>query len=208
MAGAFKEFVSALFRAIGSEDKTFLKAAYLDWFESSGLMKGAKFEDFLDAAMPELKALVGCRLVREECFDDFCIAHLKNADGPEFEYAFRKKGDSYAYFNERSGFARFRKVYALGYFVEGGRLRVLFNGKRFPVVYEIGSSGAVSLINSALKVGANEITLEPAQAGTKVRASIRISSEVEGGIINSAQGDVLSWDGELEGKVALKFDAI
>jgi len=207
MAGTFKEFMAVFFKAVGSGDKAFLKAVYLDWFESSGLMKGAKFEDFLAAAMPDLKGLAGCKLVREECFDDFCIAHLKNTDGSEFEYAFRKKNDSYAYFNERSGFTRFKKVYALGYFVEGGTLRILFNGKRSPIISEINSSGAVSFINSALKIGANEMTLEPAVSGARVKASIRISSDIEGGIINSAQGDVLSWDGEVAGPVTLKFNA-
>ncbi|MFH0884267.1 MAG: hypothetical protein V1861_00995 [Candidatus Micrarchaeota archaeon] len=207
MADSFTDFMARFFKAIEGEDAVFLKAVYLDWFESSGVMKGGRFGDFLAAAMPDLKGMAGSRLAGEECFDDFCIAYLKGADGSEFSLTFRKKDDSYIFFNERSGFAGFKKVYALGYALEGGRLRILFNGKRAPIVHEIESSGAVSFINSALKLGANEITLEPVVAGERINATIRISSGAEGGVMNSAQGDVLSWDGEVSKPVILKFDA-
>ncbi len=207
MAESFKEFMGRFLKAINEGDAEFLKAVYLDWFQSSGVMKGGRFEDFLAAALPDLKGMAGSRLEGEESFGDFHIALLRDEDGSESSLAFREKGGSFVFFNERSGFAAFKKVYALGYAIEGGRLRVLFNGKRFPLMYEIGSSGAVSLINCALVPGGNELTIEPALPGASITASIRISSAPEGGIINSAQGDVLSWDGPVSGPVKLKFAA-
>jgi hypothetical protein len=207
MAGTFKEFIARLFKAIKDGDAAFLKTVYLDWFESSAVMPDRGFGDFIAAALPDLRRLPELRLAREEVFDDYCIAHLLNKDGSETTLTFKKKGDSYVFFNERSGFASFKKVYALNYSLDGGKLRILFNGKRSPVVHEIGSFGFVTFINSALKPGANEITLEPADAGASVKASIRVSSGTEGEIMESAQGNVLSWDGTVSGPVMLKFNA-
>jgi hypothetical protein len=205
MTGDFKAFLERFFSSIGRGDSDFLRGVYLDWFESSGAMPDREFGEFLDAAMPDLRDMLGSSLAGEECFGDFCIAHMKGADGSAFSLAFRRKGSSFVFFNERSGFASFRKAYALNYALDGGRLRVLFNGKRSPIIYEIGSTGFVTLINSALKPGANEMTLEPAVAGAKVKASIRISSGTEGDIMDSAQGDALSYDGVVGGPVTLKF---
>ncbi len=207
MAESFKAFIARLFKAIKNGDTAVLKAVYLDWFESSAVMPDRGFEDFIAAALPDLRQLPANKLASEESFDDFCIAHFKGRDGSELSLTFRKKGDSFIFFNERSGFAAFSKVYALNYVLDGGKLRVLFNGKRSPIIHEIESSGFVSFINSALKVGANEITLEPVEAGKSVKASIRISSGAEGEIMESAAGDVLSWDGNVSAPVTLKFDA-
>ena len=207
MAESFRAFIARLFKAIKNGDVAVLRTVYLDWFESSAVMPDRSFDDFIAAALPDLGRLPENRLVREECFDDFCIAHFKGKDGSDMTLTFRKKGDSFIFFNERSGFAAFKKVYALNYVLDGGKLRMLFNGKRSPIVHEVESFGFVTFINSALKVGANEITLEPVDAGASVKASIRISSGPEGDIMESAAGDVLSWDGEVGKAVSLKFDA-
>jgi hypothetical protein len=44
-------------------------------------------------------------------------------------------------------------------------------------------------------------------AGASVKASIRISSGIEGEIMETTQGDVLSWDGNVSAPVTLKFEA-
>jgi len=207
MAESFKAFIARLFKAIKGGDVAALKTVYLDWFESSAVMPDRGFEDFIAAALPDLRKLPENKLASEECFDDFCIAHFNGKDGSDNTLTFKKKGDSFIFFNERSGFAAFGKVYALNYVLDGGKLRMLFNGKRSPIIHEIESSGFVSFINSALKVGANEITLEPVEADKSVKASIRISSGVEGDIMDSAAGDVLAWDGIVSAPVTLKFEA-
>lgn len=205
MDGAFKDFMGRFFKAVRESDAGFLKGVYSDWFASSEVMPGAPFEAFLEAAMPDLKGVAECTLAGDECFGDFCVAKLRGPDNSESSISFRRKGDSFVFFNARSGYASFKRAYALGYSVEGGGVRILFNGRRHPDVYEIRSSGAVSLINSALVPGDNEITLEPLGGG--VRASIRVSSAEKDGVINSAQGDALSWDGEVAGPVTLRFRA-
>ncbi len=207
MTGEFKAFMARYFKALKESDLAFLKGVYLDWFGSSKVMPDRSVDEFLQAAMLSLKDMAGGKLAGSECFDDFCIAHCAGKDGP-FDLTFRKKGDSYAFFNERSGFAAFSKVYALNYSIDGGKLRILFNGKRSPVVYEIEGSGFVTLINSALKAGENEITLEPIDAGRKVKASVQVSSGVEGSVMETTQGDVLNWSGTVEKPVKVKFAAV
>lgn len=207
MADAFSQFMADFFKALKGWDVRFLTGVYSDWFESSGVMPDRKIGEFLSAAKLDLTGMAGSKMAGSECFDDFCIAACKGKDGSEFSLTFKKKGDSFVFFNERSGFAQFGKVYALGYAVDGGKIRIRFNGKRSPLIYEMETSGAVSFINSALKNGENEITLEPAAAGSKARVSIRISSAAEGGIINSSQGDVLAWDVEVADTVSRKFFA-
>jgi hypothetical protein len=141
-----------------------------------------------------------------ECFGDFCIARMKDSDGSQYSLTFMKKGGSWIYFNERTNFSLFKKIYALGYVVDGQeRLGILFNGKRSPVLAEIGSSGFVSLINAALRPGDNEITILPGKSPARV--TIRISSAKSGDVINSAQGDVLSWEGIVKEPVKLNFRA-
>lgn len=208
MADEFSQFMARFFKALGSYDVPFLKEVYGDWFESSGIMPDRKIEEFLAAAKLDLSSMAGSRLAGNECFGGYCIAKCRGADGAEFELTFMKKGGTFVFFNERSGFAQFKKVYALGYAVDGGKIRMLFNGNRSPLVYEIATSGAVSFINSALRPGENELTLEPVAAGSKAHVSIRISSAAEGGIINSSQGDVLAWDGEVGTRITLRFNAV
>src|SRR5512143_1364807 len=143
----FAEFMRRFIEAVGKGDSAFLEAVYRDWFGSSGVMPGASVGDFLKAARGDLAGIGKSSLAGTECFGDFCVASLKDADGSEFSLAFRKKGGSWAFFNERTNLASFKKIYAIGWLVEGeGRLAVLFGGKEYPVLRDIGSSGFVSMI--------------------------------------------------------------
>ncbi|HSB47235.1 MAG TPA: hypothetical protein VLD37_04410, partial [Candidatus Bilamarchaeum sp.] len=154
----FSVFIRAYFRAITAGDRDFLLKVYGGWFDSAGFPKEQK-EQFFHAIFTDLKQLAAASLEREECFGAFCIAHLKDGSG-EYSLIFRRKGDSWEYFNERTDFSLFKKVYAIGYVVEGGaRPEILFNGEKSPILTELGSSGAVSLINAALKIGENELTI-------------------------------------------------
>ena len=204
----FKEFMESFQKAIRQSDRKFMESVYGGWFGSAGFPKDQR-EQFFHAIFEDLKHMVsGASGEEPECFGDFCIARFKEAGGDGiFSLVFRKKGDSWEYFNERSNFSSFSKVYAIGYQVDGeARVGVLFNGMKSPVLTDIGSSGFVSLINAALRKGENEITLLPPPSGS-AKASIQISSAKEGEIIDSAQGDVLRWDGVVEEPVKLKFRA-
>jgi hypothetical protein len=204
----FKVFLEAYLAAIKGEDKGFMKGVYQDWFESSGVVPKEQEDYFYGAMFGDLKQLVGCPLTGTESMDDFDIAHLKAPDGSELTLVFRKKGDSWIYFDARTNLMLFKKVYAINYDVKGGRLRILFNGKRSPIVGDIeaGRNGFNSMINSALEVGGNEITLQTLDGGP-VEVSLRISSGARGEIVDSSQGDVLSWNGTVKEPVKLDFTA-
>ncbi len=204
----FDDFIRAYLKAIADYDEGFLKAVYEDWFASSGVVKGLDMDGFLRAAKADLKQFEHCRPEGKECFDDFCIAKLKGPFGAEHSLSFRRKGDGWGYFDERSNLARFNKVYAIAYHVEGkGGLRIMFGGRRTPAVRDIegDTSGFVSMINSALEKGGNEITLLP--LGGEIGVSVRISSGVQGGIMDTSAGDALSWQGRLKGPLKLRFEA-
>ncbi|MFH1684782.1 MAG: hypothetical protein ABH983_00595, partial [Candidatus Micrarchaeota archaeon] len=103
-------------------------------------------------------------------------------------------------------FTLFKQVYAIGYAIQGGSLRVLFNGKRNIVADKIQNSGFNSIINSALEIGENEITLESVD-GTSLTVSLKISSAKPGDIVSTDQGNVLNWDGTVKEPVNLRFSA-
>ena len=203
----FENFINAFLKAIKDEDSGFMRKVYGEWFSSSGVVPKDQEDYFFKMIFNELKPVLESRLKRTENYDDYYIAYFSEPDGSESFFTFRKNADGFAFFNERMNFSKFRKVYAISYDVSGGKLRFLFNGKRTPVVTDVDStSGFVSLINAALKPGDNEITLQSVD-GKSLKVSIGISSGEEGGIINSAQGDVLSWDGTVKDPVSLKFKA-
>ncbi|MEW6721937.1 MAG: hypothetical protein AB1324_01605 [Candidatus Micrarchaeota archaeon] len=207
MAEEFGDFLKKYLDAVRNGDKAFMAGVYSEWFDTSGFPKEQK-EQFFHAIFEDLKQVIAGAPEEPECFGDFCIAHFRDAEGEgRFSLTFRRKGESWEYFNERSGFSKFSKVYSIQYVVEGEeRLGILFNGKKSPVLIDIGSSGFASLINAALVPGDNEITLLPPASGS-ARVSIRISSGRQGDIVNSAQGDVLSWDGVVKGPAKLNFRA-
>ncbi|MCI0504177.1 hypothetical protein L0Y65_05730 [Candidatus Micrarchaeota archaeon] len=206
MAKSFKEFVGEFFSAAKSGDAAFIRNVYQEWAEKCGY--GENMDRLLPQIISQLGQLPPGKLENAESFDDFDLAHLKLDDGSDVTMVFRRKGGSWFFFNERSGYADFKKAYAIQYGAEGGRLRVLFNGKRSPFLYEIpeGAQGVLSLINSAIKPGENALTLESPD-GVPVKASIRISGAEKDGIIDSSQGDVLSFDGVVAKQVMLKFEA-
>ncbi len=202
----FAAFIKRFIEAVRKDDAVFLEAVYRDWFASSGIMPGSSVGEFLKMARDDLEGIGKSAFMESECFGEFCVAQLKDADGSAFSLCFRKKADSWEFFNERTGLSSFKKIYAIGYMVEGeGRLAVRFNGAESPVLRDIGSSGFASMINAALKVGRNELTL--INSGKPVRATIRISSGKEGEVMDSAQGDVLSWEGVVDKAASLGFDA-
>lgn len=202
----FAEFVRRFIEAAEKRDSAFLEGVYKGWLSSSGVMPGASVGDFLKAASDGLEGIGKSELEKAECFGDFCVAEMRGADGSVFSLAFRKKADSWEFFNERTNLSSFKKIYAIGYLVDGeGRLAVRFNGVESPVLRDIGSSGFASMINAALKVGRNE--LELINSGKPVRATIRISSGTQGEIMDSAQGDVLAWEGVVEKGMKLGFTA-
>lgn len=206
MADKFEEFLKAYFNAIRNEDAAFIKKVYSEWLETSGAVPKGQEDGFLKAAFESLKPMLSGKLERTEQYDGFHLAHFKDAEG-EFSLTFRERDDSFVFFNERSNYSLFKKVYAIGYNVSGGKLRMLFNGKRSPAVTDIDStSGFVSMINSALQVGKNEIELMSPD-GAELVVSLRISSAKEGDIMNSNQGDALSWDGKVKDPVKLDFTA-
>jgi len=201
----FESFLKKYFEAIKNEDAEFIKKVYGDWLETAGIVPEGQEDAFYKAVFGDLKQLLGGSLVRTDAFDDFVIAHLKDDNG-EFSLTFQKKGDSYIYFNERTNFTSFKLVYTLGYNVKGGKLRMLFNGKRSPVVNDIEAdrNGMMSPINAALKVGENELTLQSLD-GVPVQVSLQISSAKAGEIADSSASDTLDWEGEVKEPVTLKF---
>ncbi len=204
----FDDFIRAYLKAIREGDEGFLKDVYGEWFLTSGVGGGMGLDGFIKAARPELRELEHCRMEGKECFDEFCIARLKGPFGIERTVAFRERGSGWRYFDERSGLARFRKVYAIAYQVQGkGGLRILFGGKRTPAVGDIeaGTTGFVSMINSALEKGENELTLLP--LGGEIEVSLRISSGEIGEVMDTSAGDALSWKGILKGPLKLRFSA-
>jgi hypothetical protein len=204
----FKVFLDAFFAAIKGEDKGFMRGVYQDWFESSGVVPKEQEDYFYDAMFGDLKQLPECSLTGTESIDEFDIARLKAPDGSEATLVFMRKGDSWIYFDARTNLTLFKKVYAINYNVKGGRLRILFNGKRSPVVGDIeaGRNGFISMINSALEIGENEITLQPLD-GKPVEVSLQISSAKTGEILDTGQGDVLNWNGTVEEPARLSFNA-
>ncbi|MEW6036434.1 MAG: hypothetical protein AB1529_07525 [Candidatus Micrarchaeota archaeon] len=202
----FVDFFKEYLAAVKAGDMGFIRDVYSDWFASAGVP--GNLDDFLKAGMPDLKKAAEGALAKEECFGPFCIAHMKDDSG-EYSLTFRKKGDSWIFYNERTNFSKFGNVYAISYSVKGsGRLRIYFNGKRSPFVADIqpGHEGFVSLINSALAIGENELTLDSLDR-VPLEVSIRVSSAKPGGVIDSAQGDVLAWEGKVEDPVRVSFKA-
>ena len=204
MAADFEDFIREYFDAIKNENIDFIKKVYSEWLETSGAVAPGKEEQFLKAAFESLKPMVGGKLDETEDLGNFIVGHFKSDEG-EFSLTFKKKDGSFIFFNERSNYSKFQKVYAMNYNLQGAGARVLINGSRTPVIGEIHGSGFVSLINCVLEPGENEITLEPAG---EVKASIQISSAKEGEILDSAQGDVLNWEGTLTGPLSLKFTVV
>jgi hypothetical protein len=205
MAKTFKDFMAEFFGAVKKNDFDFINRTYSDWLETSGEVPPEQKGMFANMIISDLQWLAGLNIDEYEEFGDYGVAHMKTEDG-EISITFRKKGDSWAFFNEKMDFTKFKKVYAIGYQVEGGSLRVLFNGKRTPIADKIQNSGFNSIINSALKVGENEMVLEPLE-GAELKVSLRISSAKEGEIISTDEGNVLKWEGTVKEPVALKFKA-
>lgn len=204
----FEDFLTELFEAIRHEDKGFIRKVYGDWLFSSGIVPKSQEEIFYDAAFGDLRPLLEGKLERVEEMDDFRIAHYRGPSGG-FSLTFREKEGSFIFFNEKSNYSSFHKVYALNYGVQGkGRLRLIFNGRRSPLIADIegGRSGFNSLINAALAIGTNELTLKSLDKG-ELEVSLQISSAEKGGIMDSAHGDVLSWSGKVADEVRLRFEA-
>jgi hypothetical protein len=194
----FKEFMGA----IKSGDRQFIRKVYSEF----DIEKEMSEEQFFRIISQMIGPLADRKPDSVESFDDFYIMHFRE-EGGELNLTFMKKGDSFVMYNEKANYSRFKKVYRIGYAIEGGgSVAIFFNGKRFPFLREIGASGFVSLINSALVAGENELTLIPPEKG-QAKVSISISSAKEGDIMDSAQGDVLSWEGEVKEPVKLKFRA-
>lgn len=203
MAEEFEGFIREYFDAIKNENVEFIKKVYSEWLETSGAVPAGEEEQFLKAAFESLRPMASGKLHKTEEMGNFIVGHFKSDEG-EFSLTFKKKDGSYVFFNERSNYSKFKKVYAMNYNLSGGSVRIFFNGSRTPVVGEIENSGFISLINSVLEPGENEITLEP--VGGEVEGSVQISSAKEGEILDSAQGDILNWEGSLKGPVILKFE--
>ncbi|MCI0527917.1 MAG: hypothetical protein L0Y56_10820 [Nitrospira sp.] len=202
----FKVFIGKFAEALAKKDEAFMKEIYADIL-ASGIVPEDQKPDFFTMVFSVLENVKNLPLESTECFGDFCIAHFKGEDDSKLSFTFMKKGSSWVLFSERMNFSSFRKAYAINYVVDGeDRLKVLFNGKETPVLRDIGSSGVVTLINSALNVGENELTITPPQ-GKSIKVTIRISSGMEGEPMNSAQGDVLSWEGTVSEPQKLKFRA-
>jgi len=201
----FKKFLSDFFDAIRHKDAGFLKNVYSEWMENSGAVPDEEKEKLLASLPEQLATLASAKLKSIEEYDGYHIAKL-DSGGSEIEMVFAEKGGSYFYFNGQSNLKAFKKVYSIGYIVEGGRLRVIVNGKRNPFIGDIGDSGFASPINSALKKGSNEITLQ-ALSDAPIEASIKISSAKRGEIVDTNQADVLDWKGTIKGSASLKFDA-
>ena len=200
----FDEFMKQFLTAVKENDSEFLKGVYSEWLKSSGMKEQLDAAGGFDALLGELAYLDAYTFKSSESFDDFFIANL---DGPdEQKLVFKKKADSWVVFNEMSNKGLFKTMYSLNYNIEAGKLRILFNGKRSPFVKDTEGQGFNSLINSALVVGDNEITLESIE-NKELKVDIRISGGAEGGVVDSSQGDAISYQGVVKDPVKLNFKA-
>lgn len=192
--------------AIDNEDVAFLKKVYMSWFKTSEILPLDQEEYFFSNIFVDLNSMKNSKLIGTETFDGFDIAHMKNQDESEYQLIFQKNGEDWIYFNERSNYSLFKNTYAINYNIEDGKLRILFNGTRSPIVTDIDStSGLVSLINSSLKIGENEITLQSLDE-IPIKVMISISNcEKRKGAIMTTNGNVLQWNGVVKEPVKLKF---
>lgn len=203
--GSFEDFLNEFFNAAKSDNFDFINKVYADLVETSGEVPPEQKGEFAKMIMGDLKQLAELKVDRIEEIGDYPVAYMKVPDG-EFSVTFMKKGDSWVFFNEKMNFTKFKKVYAIGYQVDGGALRVLFNGKRTPLADKIQNSGFNSIINSGLNVGENELTLESID-GAELKVSLQISSAKEGEIVTTSDGNVLKWEGAVKEPVKLQFSA-
>jgi len=202
---SFQDFLTEFFNAAKSDNFEFLNKAYSDLVETSGEVPEHQRGEFAKMIIGDLKQLAELKIDRIEEIGEYDIVYMKIPDG-EFSLAFKKKGDSWIFFNEKMNFTKFKQVYAIGYSVQGGSLRVLFNGKRTPIADKVQNSGFNSIINSVLNVGENEMTIESID-GAELSVKITISSAKEGDVISTDEGNVLSWSGTVKEPVSLKFVA-
>jgi len=205
MNSKFEEFLTGYFNAIKNDDLDYLGKVYQDWLDTSGEVPEEQKGQFTKMIIGDLKQLAELKIDRTEEIGDFDIVYMKIDDG-EFSLTFKKKEDSWVFFNEKSNFTLFKQVYAIGYAIQGGTVRVLFNGKRTIAADKIQNSGFNSIINSVLNVGENEMTLESVD-GQEATVSLTISSAKPGEMISTDQGNVLKWEGKVKEPVSLKFTA-
>jgi len=204
----FDEFLKTFFEAIGKKNVAFVKNIYLDWLQTSGMVpKEQEKYFFTDAIFSELKSLLNATVTSVDVIDEYYVAHLRYPNGDGI-MTFKKKGDTWVFFNEMSNKAMFTNIYTINYTTGDGQIRVLFNGKRTPVVtdMEADMQGMVSPINSALKKGENTITLQSLEK-KPVEVSIQMNGTVPGGVANSRNGNVLDWKGTVNEDIVLKFNA-
>ena len=202
---SFQDFLTEFFNAAKSDNFEFLNKAYSDLVETSGEVPEHQRGEFAKMIIGDLKQLAELKIDRIEEIGEYDIVYMKIPDG-EFSLAFKKKGDSWIFFNEKMNFTKFKQVYAIGYSVQGGSLRILFNGKRTPIADKVQNSGFNSIINSVLSIGENEMTMESID-GAELSVKITISSAKEGDVVSTDEGNVLSWSGTVKEPVSLKFVA-
>lgn len=202
---SFQDFLTEFFNAAKSDNFEFLNKAYSDLVETSGEVPEHQRGEFAKMIIGDLKQLAELKIDRIEEIGEYSIVYMKIPDG-EFSLAFKKKGDSWIFFNEKMNYTRFKQVYAIGYSVQGGSLRILFNGKRTPIADKVQNSGFNSIINSVLNVGENEMTIESID-GAELSVNLTISSAKEGDVVSTDEGNVLSWSGTVKEPVSLKFVA-
>lgn len=202
---SFQDFLTEFFNAAKSDNFEFLNKAYSDLVETSGEVPEHQRGEFAKMIIGDLKQLAELKIDRIEEIGEYSIVYMKIPDG-EFSLAFKKKGDSWIFFNEKMNYTRFKQVYAIGYSVQGGSLRILFNGKRTPIADKVQNSGFNSIINSVLNVGENEMTIESID-GAELSVKLTISSAKEGDVVSTDEGNVLSWSGTVKEPVSLKFVA-
>ncbi|MHC4607690.1 MAG: hypothetical protein ACYTAF_12310 [Planctomycetota bacterium] len=210
MGKAFKDFVTEFQTALKNGDQDFIRTVYQYWVDTSGALPPEYKDTFPELVIAEAGSTAELPVKSVETFDDFGVVQFSDpADpGASTSMTFRRKGNSWIMFNERSGFTRFKKVYTLWYAVEGGKVAIRFNGKRSPLVPEHSdrTAGAtVTPINSALNVGPNEVGVESVDGQPKVQ--VRINSAKEGEIADSSVGDALLWEGVVSEPVKLTFNA-
>jgi hypothetical protein len=196
---SIEDFIKKLAKAIINNDIAFLKRVYGEWFDTSGVAKQAKFEDIV-ASMTFISTM---KINSVDSFDDFAIIHGVSDDN-ELELVFQKTQESWIYVNNYSHLSEFKCIYSINYSCSG-KMRLLFNKKRSPFISD-GSSDStiISMINSALKVGENELTIQVLE-GSPVNAMIIISSGSRGEIMDSNSGEVLNWSGKINKSTVLKF---
>ena len=202
---SFQDFLTEFFNAAKSDNFEFLNKVYADILETSGEVPEDQRGEFTKMIIGDLKQLAELKIDRIEEIGEYSIVYMKIPDG-EFSLAFKKKGDSWIFFNEKMNYTRFKQVYAIGYSVQGGSLRILFNGKRTPIADKVQNSGFNSIINSVLNVGENEMTIESID-GAELSVKLTISSAKEGDVVSTDEGNVLSWSGTVKEPVSLKFVA-